>query len=83
VVTRLTERHEQGRPLPWKVADAPPDYVDGILKGIVGVEPTLTRIEGKWKASQNRAEADRRGVEEGLRSEGQRELASLVRGRGA
>jgi transcriptional regulator len=80
VVTRLTDRHERARPAPWKVADAPPDYLDGMLKEIVGVELTITRIEGKWKASQNRTEADRRGVEEGLRSEGQAEMASLVRG---
>jgi len=83
LVTRLTDRHEQARPLPWKVADAPPDHLDGMLKGIVGVELTITRIEGKWKASQNRGEADRRGVEEGLRSEGHEEMASLVRGHGA
>lgn len=80
VVTRLTERHEHARPRPWKVADAPPDYLDGMLKGIVGVELTITRIEGKWKASQNRGEPDRRGVEEGLRSERQQEMASMVRG---
>jgi transcriptional regulator len=82
IVTRLTDRHERGRPLPWKVADAPPDYLDGMLKGIVGVELTITRIEGKWKASQNRSESDRRGVEEGLRSEGRQQMANLVRGNG-
>jgi transcriptional regulator len=54
-----------------------------MLKGIVGVELTITRIEGKWKASQNKGEADRLGVEEGLRSEGEAAMASLVRGRGA
>jgi transcriptional regulator len=53
-----------------------------MLKGIVGVELTITRIEGKWKASQNRSEPDRRGVEEGLRREGPQELADLVRARG-
>jgi len=83
VVTRLTDRHERGRPHPWKVSDAPPDYVAGLLKAIVGVELTVTRLEGKWKASQNRSEADRRGVEEGLRGDGQLELAGLVRERGA
>ena len=82
LVTRLTDRHEQGRPHPWKVSDAPPDYVDGLLKAIVGVELTITRLEGKWKASQNRSEADRRGVEEGLRDAGHPELAGLVRERG-
>ena len=83
VVTRLTDRYEEARPHPWKVSDAPPDYLDAMLKGIVGVELAITRLEGKWKASQNRNEVDRRGVEEGLRSEGQLELAGLVRARGA
>jgi transcriptional regulator len=80
VVTRLTDRHEEARPHPWKVSDAPPDYLDAMLKGIVGVELAITRLEGKWKASQNRNEADRRGVEEGLRSEGRLAMADLVRG---
>ncbi len=82
LVTRLTDRHEGARPHPWKVSDAPPEYVEAMLQGIVGVELTLTRLEGKWKVSQNRSEADRRGVEEGLRAEGQEELATLVRERG-
>jgi transcriptional regulator len=82
VVTRLTDRQEQRRARPWKVTDAPPDYLEAMLKGIVGVELTLTRLEGKWKVSQNRSEADRRGVEEGLRSEGQEALAELVKARG-
>jgi transcriptional regulator len=82
VVTRLTVRHEAGRAHPWKVADAPSDYVEALLNGIVGVELTITRLEGKWKASQNRSEADRRGVEEGLRAEGHQALANLVRGGG-
>lgn len=64
------------------MSDAPPEYVEAMLQGIVGVELTLTRLEGKWKVSQNRSEADRRGVEEGLRAEGQEELATLVRERG-
>ncbi|SRR6266568_4728436 len=83
VVARLTERHEHPRPVHWKVTDAPPDYLDSMLKGIVGVELTITRINGQWKASQNKGEADRRGVEEGLRSDGNAVMANLVRGRGA
>ncbi len=82
LVTRLTDRHERARPEPWRVADVPPDYLEAMLKGIVGVELTVTRLEGKWKASQNRDQADRRGVEEGLRSEGQAAMASLVAERG-
>jgi transcriptional regulator len=80
VVTRLTQRHEGGREHPWKVSDAPADYLDGMLKAIVGVELTITRLEGKWKASQNRDEADRRGVVDGLEREGDPVMAGLVRG---
>ena len=83
VVARLTDRHEHERAAPWKVLDAPPDYLDGLLKGIVGVELAITRLEGQWKASQNKGEADRRGVEEGLRDEGNGALADVVRNRGA
>jgi transcriptional regulator len=80
VVTRLTDRQEQLRASPWKVADAPADYIDAMLRGIVGVEFTITRLEGKWKASQNRSDADRQGVGEGLEREGQEKMARLVRG---
>ena len=66
-VERLTNRHEASRPAPWQVSDAPEDYVQGQLKGIVGFELPITRISGKWKVSQNRIEADRRGVVAGLR----------------
>ncbi len=82
VVARLTDRHEHARAAPWKIGEAPPDYLEGQLKGIVGVELTITRLEGQWKASQNQSEADRRGVEAGLREEGTGALADLVRGRG-
>lgn len=83
VVTRVTDRHEHARAVPWKVSDAPSDYLEGLLDAIVGVELTLTRLEGQWKASQNKGEADRHGVEEGLREEGNGALADLVRDRGA
>ena len=83
LVTRLTDRHEHTRAAPWKVRDAPLDYLDSLLKNIVGVELTITRLEGQWKASQNKSEADRRGVEEGLREEGNGAMADLVRERGA
>ncbi len=82
VVTRLTDRHERSRPVPWRVSDAPPDYLAGMLEGIVGVELTITRLEGQWKASQNKGDADRRGVERGLRGGGDEEMATLVRGGG-
>jgi transcriptional regulator len=68
-VTRLTERHEAGRALPWHVTDAPPDYIDAMLKAIVGIEIEVTRVEGKFKLSQNRDAADRTGVVLGLESD--------------
>jgi transcriptional regulator len=65
-VAALTDIHEAGMTKPWKVTDAPEEYVGSMVKGIVGLELTLTRLEGKWKASQNRAERDQRGAAEGL-----------------
>ena len=68
-VTRLTERHEGGRAVPWHVSDAPPDYIDAMLKAIVGIEIEVTRVEGKFKLSQNRDAADRTGVVLGLEAD--------------
>lgn len=64
----LTNSHEQSRPRPWSIEDAPPDYIATQMKALVGIELTIARIEGKWKMSQNRDEADRSGVIEGMRS---------------
>lgn len=69
VVTRLTGRHEAGREHPWAVSDAPPEYIDGQLRAIVGVELTVRSVEAKRKLSQNRAEQDQAGVVAGLRGE--------------
>jgi transcriptional regulator len=69
-VTRLTERHESGRAVPWKVTDAPADFIDRQLAGIVGIEIPVRRLEGKWKVSQNRGAPDRAGVVRGLREGG-------------
>jgi transcriptional regulator len=63
---RLTRRFEASQPKPWKMADAPADFLSEQLKRIVGIEIIVDRIEGKTKMSQNRSEADRRGVVEGL-----------------
>jgi transcriptional regulator len=68
-VTRLTGLHEGGREHPWAVTDAPPEYIDGQLRAIVGVELTISAIEAKQKLGQNRSELDREGVVEGLRAE--------------
>ena len=66
LVSALTDRHEAGRTHPWKVADAPTDYIDGMLKAIVGFALPIQRLEGKRKLSQNRNAADIAGVREGL-----------------
>ena len=66
LVTHLTNVHESPFENPWKVEDAPKDYIDTELKLIVGFEMPISRIEGKWKMNQNRSEADRNGVIKGL-----------------
>jgi transcriptional regulator len=65
-VSRLTDRHEASRALPWAVSDAPEDYLEKMLGAIVGLEIPITRLEGKWKMSQNRSESDQLGVLAGL-----------------
>ena len=78
VVTRLTERFETPRAEPWAVSDAPADFIDGMLKGIVGFALPIARLEGKWKMSQNRPPADRAGVVAGLESDGLGDVAALM-----
>jgi transcriptional regulator len=66
VVTRLTERQETPRADPWAVTDAPADFTQGMLNGIVGFVLPIARLEGKWKMSQNREAIDQEGVVRGL-----------------
>lgn len=68
-LTRLTDRQEATRPTPWAVADAPAEYIDNLTRAIVGFELRITRIEGKWKVSQNQPERNREGVVAGLTAE--------------
>jgi len=67
LVERLTNRHETGMPQPWKVGDAPEDYIEALLGAIVGLEIPIATLVGKWKVSQNRPRADRDGVAKALR----------------
>ncbi|HEY3559536.1 MAG TPA: FMN-binding negative transcriptional regulator [Kribbella sp.] len=78
VVRRLSELHEAERPDPWSVDDAPPKYISGQLRAIVGVEIAITRIEAKFKLSQNRPDADIDGVIDGLHTAGDDEAAAAV-----
>ncbi|MDB5838147.1 MAG: FMN-binding negative transcriptional regulator [Herminiimonas sp.] len=76
----LTRSQERARPAPWSIDDAPGDFIAAQMKGITGVEISITRVEGKWKLSQNRLEADRQGVADGLRtqSESGKAMADLI-----
>ena len=76
LVGRLTDRHEAPRAAPWAVQDAPPDYVQQMLRAIVGIRIPIARLVGKWKVSQNRSGDDRLGVATGL---GEHPMAALVR----
>lgn len=64
----LTALHENQRPQPWSISDAPTDYIANQMKAIVGIEIPIDKIEGKWKMSQNRDAADREGVLQGMQS---------------
>lgn len=79
-VEDLTVQNEGSRPAPWQVSDAPEPFVAAQLKGIVGIEIPIARIEGKWKVSQNRPAIDQAGVVAGLRGNGDDAeiMASLV-----
>lgn len=78
LVGRLTDHHEATRAQPWQVSDAPDDYVQQMLRAIVGIEITLDALAGKWKVSQNRSAADRDGTAQGLQS-AHPQMAALVR----
>lgn len=81
----LTAANEASRAEPWQVADAPREFIDRLIAGIVGIEIVIARIEGKWKASQNQAEANRGGVVAGLRGDGDAAsmaMAAMVEDRG-
>lgn len=78
VVARLTRTHEAGEPQPWKMGDAPPDYLDQMLRAIVGIEVRITRLEGKRKLSQNREPRDREGTITALDERGRAPLAQAM-----
>jgi len=67
----LTKQQEASQPTPWKMADAPPAYTAANLEQIVGIEIPITRLVGKFKASQNRRDVDRAGAIAGLRETGE------------
>lgn len=79
---KLTDRHEQSMPTPWRIEDAPRAYIDRNLEAITGLRLPIERLEGKWKLSQNRTGADRAGVLSGLERQADdvsRHMASAIR----
>jgi transcriptional regulator len=78
-VDRLTRTHETGQAEPWSVSDAPAAYIDKQLDAIVGIELTIRRLIGKWKASQNRPARDRESVIERLNARGGEAATSMAR----
>ena len=80
LLRELTREHEHDRPEPWAVDDAPADFLESAVRGIVGFELEIVRLEGKRKLSQNRSAQDRAGVREGLRegNEDERAIAERI-----
>lgn len=81
-LTELSDTHEAFQAAPWKLADAPKDYIDRMMEMIVGIEIPIAKLVGKWKVSQNRPAADRLGVIAGLESRADQRtsaMAALVR----
>jgi len=79
VVARLTRQHEARQAVPWKMGDAPADYLDQQLRNIVGIEIRLARLEGKRKLNQHHRPADREGAIQGLAGQGNHGLAQAMR----
>ena len=78
----LSDAQEAAQSVPWSIDDAPADYIEKLVAAVVGVAIPIQRIEGKWKTSQNRQDADKMGVVAGLLAKGDDEakaMASLVR----
>lgn len=78
IVGRLTRRHEAAEPEPWKMGDAPRDYLDRMLQAIVGVEVEISRLEGKRKLGQNRDARDAEGAVRALHERGNGALAAAM-----
>ena len=78
IVGRLTKTHEASQAVPWKMADSPREFIDGLLQAIVGIEIEITRLEGKSKLSQNKEARDLRGAIEGLAAVGRNDVAEAM-----
>lgn len=79
IVDALTQSQEQDRTHPWKVSDAPAEYIDRMLNAIVGIRVNVDDIQGKWKVSQNHSDENRRGVIEALSKNGNEAMATAIK----
>ncbi|WCM86561.1 FMN-binding negative transcriptional regulator [Acidovorax sp. NCPPB 3576] len=79
IVARLTRQQEAAEPRPWKMGDSSPEFINGLLQHIVGIEIALTSLVGKFKLSQNREPRDIAGAADTLQARGQGELAERMR----
>ncbi len=80
LVGRLTKKHEANQPKPWKMSDAPRDYMEMMVKSIVGIEIEITRMIGKFKLSQNRENRDRLNAGQVLVEQGNEILGKAMLG---
>lgn len=83
-VTEMVGAHEGKMPQPWKVSDAPADFIDSMVRAIVGIEIPISTLLGKWKVSQNRPAVDKPAIADALDArgdEGSRAMAALVKER--
>ena len=78
VVARLTRTHEASQPEPWKMSDAPKDYLEPMLKAIVGIEIEITKLQGKSKLGQNKERRDILGAADGLSKSGHQTIANAM-----
>ena len=75
---RMTSIHEASQALPWRISDAPEDYIQRMIASVVGIEIPVDALVGKWKVSQNRSPADRLGVAAGLLDRGEPAAAGMA-----
>lgn len=78
LLASLTRVHEAAEPAPWKMADAPRDYIEAMVQAVVGIEIEVSQLVGKFKLSQNKEEADRQGAVDALQAKGQTALAAAM-----
>jgi len=78
MVGKLTRRHEAAEPRPWKMSDSAPEFIDSLLRNIVGIEISVTSLVGKRKLSQNKEARDRAGVVQALATRGNDDLAQAM-----